>query len=150
MFKTTREVLDRIRKFHQMLSTYYNEVSQQTDQIRLRLLLDYMSRHEKKFEENLARYEEEASKKVLDTWFKNLPDDEKLVDCEGMKIKPDMSTDEVIGIALRVDDCLIQFYKEMAECCVIKEIRELFSNLCEMEKREKYIFSRNAVELQDF
>ena len=54
MFKTTREVLDRIRKFHQMLSTYYNEVSQQTDQIRLRLLLDYMSRHEKNFEENLV------------------------------------------------------------------------------------------------
>jgi len=149
MFKTTREVLDRIRKFHRMLSIYYDDVSKQTDQARLRLLLDYMSRHEKKFEENLARFGEESSKKLLDTWFKFLPDEDKLIGCEAMKIRPDMTIDDVISIALRVDDCLIQFYTEMAEGCVIKEIKDFFTNLSNMEKREKYNFSRNTAELQD-
>ncbi len=37
------------------------------------MLLDYLSRHEKHREETLAKYEEEASKKVMETWFKYIP-----------------------------------------------------------------------------
>lgn len=120
------------------MSDYYNQTSLQSDIPRLKMLLDYLSRHEKYFEESLVNFEKDSSEKILNTWFKYTPDSNTLqgCGCEEFQIKSNMTVDEVIQIALKVDQCLINFYQQMTENCVIPEIKEIFDNLLEMEKRE--------------
>lgn len=148
-FKQTKDVLDYVRTFHSQLSKYYESLSQIAEKERVKMLLDYLSRHEKHLAENLAEYENDAAKKILNTWFrfipKNIPPD-----CfENNKLKPNISVDDVISIALHFDDCLIELYKVMAEEAEIEELKDLFNNLLEMEKQEEKILARDALWLKD-
>ena len=69
-FKQTKDVLDYARTFHRQLSEYYDSLSKLAEKQRVKMLLDYLSRHEKHLDEILADYEEDASKKVMNTWLK--------------------------------------------------------------------------------
>ena len=59
--KKTRDIIDYARGFHEKLNLYYQSLAEHTNKERLKLLLEYMARHEKHFEECLAEYEETAS-----------------------------------------------------------------------------------------
>ena len=113
--------------------------------------MDYLSRHEKHLEENLARYEEEVSGKILNAWFQYPPPKEVLNTCKSAVIpgQEDLSIDGVVEMALQLDDCLIDLYKEMIKSSELEEVKEVFNNLLEMEKREKLDLVRNALELKD-
>ena len=150
-FETTKDVLDHVREFHHRLSEFYGGLSGNTGKERVKMLLDYLNRHEKHLEESLARYEEEVSEKILNARFQYPPPRELLNICKGAVIsgKEDLSLDGVIGIALNLDDCLIDLYKEMIKSSDLEEVKEVFNNLLEMEKREKLDLVRNALELKD-
>ena len=45
----TRDILEYVKKFHEKLSDFYEDLGNQTDKERLKILLDYMSRHQKNF-----------------------------------------------------------------------------------------------------
>ena len=66
------------------------------------------------------------------------------------KLDPDMmSVDDVIRIAVDLDDYLIDLYQEVANCTESKEIKEIFVKLMEKENREKYTLVRQAMRLSD-
>ena len=148
-FKTTRDVLDRIVLFHKNLSEFYQRLSSVNEMARVKLLLDYMSRHEEQLRKNLAHYEDGVSAKILDTWFKYDPSSTILKNCDENPLKPYMSVEEVMDMALKFDDCLLNFYTKMAENCCIEDLKEIFSNLQRMGKRAKQNFVRNAQEIYD-
>lgn len=148
-FERTQDVLDHARIFHNELRRLYEQLSTETEKERVRMLLDYLSRHEEHLEESLAAYEEGASKRVLDTWFKYVPAEDKLEKFRDVKLEPDMSVDDVVDVALRMDDCLVDLYKEMAEVAVSQEVKEVFTNLLEMEEQEKHKLVRNALQLKE-
>ena len=45
-FEQTKDVLEHARSFHQRISDFYHDLSDQTGQQRLKLLLDYMAQRE--------------------------------------------------------------------------------------------------------
>jgi len=150
-FETTKDVLDHAREFHTQLSDFYILLSRKSEKERVKLLLDYMSEHEKYLEETLGRYEEEVSGKILNTWFQYPPPKKLLETCREVSINKtdDLSVDDVIEMAVQLNQCLIDLYKEMIKNSETEQIRDVFTNLMEMEKRQELELVRDAQEWKD-
>lgn len=145
--KTTRQLLDQIRNFHRQLSAYYTDTAADVDREKVAMLLEYMARHEDHLEQCLARYEEGAAKKVLDTWFQFMPEIAKCECFDRIDVNQDMSVADVVRVALWFDDCLIQFFREMADVSVSDDVKEVFRDLASMEEQEKHTATRASLEL---
>lgn len=149
MAETVRDIINRIRGLHSQLSWFYQTMGDAAEKDRVRLLLQYISRHERNLESALAKYQESASRAVLNTWFKNTPDN-PLQTCLGnIAITADMSTDEVIRVVLSLDRCLVDTFRRIAESAVAEEVKALFQDLVGMEEREEHKLMRDALELED-
>jgi rubrerythrin len=149
-YEQTRDILSDAEVFHRQTSEYYHQLSDQAQKQRIKMLLDYLSRHEAQLANSLSDYEQHASNAVLDTWFKSrhkLNVDEILKD---VKITPGMSVDDVIELGLKLDDCLITIYKDLAENAQSEEVRSVFQNLLDMEEEEKRQLVRNSLRVMDF
>ena len=148
-FEQTRDVLEHARAFHAHIGELYHRLANEAERGAVKMLLEYMGRHERNLEEALARYQREASEQILDTWFQYTHDDEILRLCEDSDFRPDMTVTEIVAAGLKLDDCLIQLYREMAECADSEQVREVFTNLLEMEEHEKHTLSKNALRSLD-
>ena len=62
---TVRDVLEKARRFHQQLEAFYNRLSGESDRERLRLLLDYMCRHEEHFMLGLEQFDDQGRDRLL-------------------------------------------------------------------------------------
>ncbi len=142
-------MLDRIRDFHGELSTYYHQLSESTDKQRVKLLLDHMSSHEKQLQDSLLAYEEDASKQVMDTWVDCTYCNEILATCEQTPIAQESGVDSVIKATLHIDNCLLQFYREVAANVESQRVRDVFQNLVELEEGELRKLALNALQVGD-
>jgi len=126
-YKQTSEIFDYVRLFHEQMRCYYDELYENTDKQRLRLFLEYLSQHEKNREGTLAKYEKEASTKIMDTWFQYVPERYSLNLFKNLEINSDMSVDDVVNTTLRMNEFLVELYKGLIEETKIEEIKEVFN-----------------------
>ena len=146
-FDQTKDVLDHARKFHRKLSEFYEDLKDSAGKERTRALLDYLSRHERFLDESLARFEEEVSDNVLDTYFKYGSEKTRIAEIAEFEIKPEMEVGDVVAAAMHFDACLIKFYREMAQRSLSAKVREVFENLLVMEQHEQIELSKQTLEL---
>jgi len=148
-FTQIRNMLDRVRDFHGQLAEYYSRLSDQAAQQRVKMLLDYMSSHEKNLQKSMAAYEDDASRQMLDSWVACKRCETILAMCEQTPIAPEMSVDGVTRVAMDVDRCLMRFYREVAECVESETVRDVFKNLVDMEEAELRELALNALGAKD-
>ncbi|WP_283789389.1 hypothetical protein QNI23_005670 [Bermanella sp. WJH001] len=148
-YKTVKDVVDYSRKLHQQISKLYQEISQDQTQERVKMLLDYLQRHEAHLEKSLNQFEHDKSQAVLDSWFQYAPDQSITEVLESIEITNHMSTDEVIAMALKLDDYFIELYEGMVENASSSAVKSVFQNLLEMEQQEKIRTSRAALTIHD-
>jgi len=148
-YKTVKDVVDHSRRLHQQISQLYSEMGQQQPQEKVKMLLDYLQRHEKHLEDALCQFEKDKSQKVLDSWFQYAPDQDLTEVLASIEIKENMSTDEVIGMALKLDDYFIELYENMVESSRSSDAKSVFQNLLDMEKQEKIRTARTALTIND-
>jgi len=148
-YKQTYDIIDCLRSFHKQMQDFYERLHEKDEKQKVKMLLDYLSRHEKHREETLAKYEEEASKKVMETWFKYIPRNISPDCLENIVINSNMSVDDVIGIAMHFNNCLVQLYTRLVENTSGNEVRNVFICLLERMKKEKMNLARDALWLND-
>lgn len=148
-YRQVRDMLDQVRDFHGQLSDYYQELSDSADQQRVKLLLDHMSDHERQLQDSLGAYEEGASKQVMDTWVDCKYCDEVLATCERTPIAEESSVEGVINATMDIDNCLIRFYREVAEKVDSQTIRDVFRNLIDLEEGELRKLALSALQIGD-
>lgn len=148
-FEQTRDVLDHARSFHHQVAELYQRLEDRVEKERVQMLLDYLQRHEKHLEQSLADYEDEASKWILDAWFQYTLEEDPSDLLSSVEIREDMSVDDVVRLALRLDDYLIDLYRNMAERADLPEVREVFANLLELEQQDEHQIARNALRLDE-
>jgi rubrerythrin len=149
-YKRARDVLNMIRRFHQQLAEFYAQLSAISEKQRVRMLLGYMSRHEKNFERALAEYDQETASKVLDAWIQYAPDGRILSIPEAKDLHSDMSVDDVVDIAMELDDHLIKFYSEAVRCVDFSVLKEFFGKLKEQEQAEEAELARSAEDIKHY
>jgi len=142
---TTRNLLDNVRQFHQQVADYCQRVALHQNE-RIRLLLEYIGRHEQHLAEATAAYQHEGLDKVLNTWFRNVPA-QLARDIDTLGNHP--SVDDVINWVVRLDDSIINYYQSLAEEAEIPEVRTALTNLLNMESREKLKTVRSALRIND-
>ena len=150
-FETTKDILDHARGFHRQLGEFYGSLSNQSGKQRVKMLLDYMSQQERHLEDALARYVEQLSEKMLNTWFQYPPPKEILSLCQEVTMagKSDLTVDDVIAMVVKLDQCLIDLFKDAVEKAETDQLREIFRNLLEMERRYELELVRDAQEWKD-
>ncbi|MDD2770349.1 MAG: hypothetical protein PHT19_16625 [Methylococcus sp.] len=148
-FEQVRDVLDHGKTLHVQIRDYYDTLKRQSDQseIRLRMALDYLSRHEDEQREMLERFEENARGAILNTWLQFAPSDR----VEGLlataTTRPGMSIDDVVQIACAFDDALVTLYKEAAAEMDDPKARNVFNNLAEASEKEKQRIVRDTQQM---
>lgn len=145
----TRDVLERAREFHRQLGAFYHDLESKTDRPRVKLLLDYMSLHEERLDAFLEKYEQVAEKGVLNAWLQNVPELAACKCFEQLHLSPDMTADEVVRIALGLDECLVKLYETVAQQAPSTDVKELFQELLEQVRKEDRQLVRDALELED-
>jgi rubrerythrin len=144
-----RNTLDKVRDFHGQLAEYYSQLSDRAALQRVKLLLDYMSSHERNLQSSMAAYEEGASREVMDTWVDCGHCEEIIAICEQPPISPDLSVDSVVKQAMDVDRCLLHFYREVAANAQTETARDVFTNLIDMEEAELRMLAFGASQAMD-
>lgn len=144
-----KEILKYAQEFHQQVSNFYQQISDKGQSTRVKMLLDYMIRHEKHLQKTLANYEKGVSSKVLDAWYQYSKDQRTFAPLESIKYLADMSADDVMKIASTIDNCLISSYKGIAETTNVPEVKEIFQNLLDMEEQQKHVKARVALGIND-
>jgi rubrerythrin len=147
----TRDILEHARQFHRQVSTFYDQLSCQTEKERIKMLLDYMSRHERNMAAALEAFEQSAPVHLLNACYKV---GRKFQPCcevvRDLDISSNMSVDDVIHMGMQFDDCLIAVYRDRAENAPDEKVRGIFQDLVELAEKEKRQLSRNAQRVLDF
>ncbi|MGX2040658.1 hypothetical protein ACWJKU_11070 [Methylocaldum sp. MU1018] len=148
-FEQVKDVLDYGIKLHSELTELYASLNRQNDQTRVKMLLDYLSRHEKNREQAMQRFEDGSRKSILNFWLQYSPGSNVEQLLRDYAVRADMSVDDVIKIAMAFDDAMIELYKGAALIVDDPHAREVFANLAEMEEQEKHRFIRDAEWMDD-
>lgn len=148
-FSQIRDLLDQVRGFHGELANYYAQLSGAVAQERVKLLLEYLSSHERNLEAGLADYEDDASRAVLETWVDETECSRMLASCRATQLTRDMSVEDVAKLAMQIDECLIRTYRHLAEEAEPDSVRDVFRNLVTLEEGELRKLALNALEAGD-
>ena len=149
MASTTRDILDQIKIFHKEISTFYNKVSKETKDPRVKMMMDFLENHESDLGEAINEFEANSTQDILGFNIKYTPDlnFNELID--NIDYSPSMPVTEVLKIVLSFNDKLISIYKQLANESESKGVSELFQNLVKMEEKDKLTTVRNSLELEN-
>lgn len=148
-YQTTADILQHASELHAALAARYERMEQDSRQERIRMLLDYLARHEKQMAELVARFGKEAAAGIRNAWFKYAPEQEFLA-CVPMPVNVDqLGIDELVDAAIHLDDCIIDLYQLVAMRSDLPEARAAFQDLVRLERDAKKHLVRQAMGLAD-
>ncbi len=137
-----KDILNRAVEFHKMLVDFYSKLENISEKENVKLLVNYMARHENILKENLNQITAEQQRRITDIWVKQAPEYATCRCFENLKINKDSSVDDIVDAGLQLNQCLINLYHHMSELAPTNEIKILFSNLESMEIAEKKKLAR--------
>lgn len=146
--QTAKDVIEQTKAFHKRLGTFYKELSDKADKERVKLLLEYMSRHHDSLASVMDEYEAEVSEHILNTWFMYVRKECDFSPFFDAELSPDMTTQEVMALSVDLDRCLLETYEAMIQNDIPDDVSEFFQGLLDMEKREKIKMAKNALRIE--
>jgi len=144
-----KEIIEAARAFHRRASMFYQELSDQAEAGKVKMLLDYLVRHEAHLDRALSDYTQDVRIKALNAWYQYAQDKCLLQPFDISQYPEELTVDDVMNIGLNIDSCLLASYRGMAEATTSSEVREIFENLLLMEQQKKHKFARVALEIED-
>jgi len=144
-----KEIINASREFHHRASIFYQQLGAKAEGSRVKMLLDYLARHEAHLNRALADYSEEIKSKALDAWYQYAQEQCLLQPFDVSQYPADITVDAVMEIGFNMDSCLVESYKGMAESATNPKVREIFENMLLMEQQKKHKLARIALEIND-
>jgi rubrerythrin len=148
-FEQVKDVLEYGKLLHQEIKTLAERMEDVEQSARLKLLLEYLKRHEDELSRALARFSEQTKQRILDIWLPYPPDPKILEKLRVITIHPNMSVEEVAKIVLTFEDALIELYRESLNEIDDPEVQEMLANLVQLEDAEKRRFAMNLARFQE-
>lgn len=144
-----KEILDAAHEFHRRAAKFYEQLADKAEGARVKMLLDYLVRHEKHLDRALSDYKDEIRTRALNGWYQYAQEQCLMAPFDVSQYPADMTVEQVMNIGLEMDKCLVASYKGMAESAATPECREIFENLLMMEEQQKHKMARVALEIND-
>ncbi len=133
---TVADVLKTARDFEAKLVDYYRKIAEQTTSDGVKLLADYMGRHRRHLSEALDRLDDAEREEISSFPIRYEPLAPDRVCFEGREVPPDATAEEVLDIAIEIDACLIDLYRQILTQDVDQEVKDLFESLVRAEERD--------------
>ncbi len=134
---TISQVLACAEDFERILAEFYTRLSQETTREGVRLLTDYMSRHRQRTHEALNKLPGRDMYRICKTPLRYEPRAADYHCFEGVELTPDATAAEVLDTAIKFDECLVRFYRQVTQQSVDQEVKELFENLIHWEQDDE-------------
>lgn len=149
-YSTVKDVLDYSQELHEHARNLYQQLRDQTQRERVDMMLQLLAEHEDTLAQSMKNMQDHASDRVLQEWHQFEPGSvaEALDGCK--ECHPDMSVDDLVKMALKIDDYLISLYRQMASEATSSDSRQLFENLVQLEETEKVRTVRAALSANDW
>ena len=147
--KQVRDFVDFGKRLHARIGQVYEALNEKAESERVKMLLEYLSRHEQRLEQTLARYEHERRGSLMDAWLEYAPSLDVDAALTASTLPEQPSTDEIFTAASAFDDTLVRLYREVAEKVNDPKVRTLFQDLLYLEEQERIQISRAAMNLRD-
>lgn len=135
-YKQAIDFIMFVRNLHYDFKNYFEKVLDNQNQEKIKMILGYLAEHENKMVQTLNEYEKGLGKGIEETWYQFIELPEKPDCLKRLTFKSDISIDDVLELISKVDNCLINLYKKLAEISVTDETRKIFENLADLEKNE--------------
>lgn len=148
-FEQTVDVLDHVGLFHRKTAELYRRLTERASSPRVKMLLDYMARHEDHVAVSVREYREESRPQVLSSWFKYTHDEDIFAPLKEVDPDRDYDFDDVIDLALTLDARLLELYQDLGQQAATIEVKDMFNSLLLREMEEKQKLMRAASGLLD-
>ena len=135
--------MEKAVEFHGKLVDFYSKIESKSEKTSVKILVNYMARHENILKEQLSQISAEQQKQLTEEWLKYEPEFVSEQCFEDLKIDKDSGVDDIVDAALGLNQCLINFYHQVAEIAPTEELKILFSKLEVMEIAEKKKLARS-------
>ena len=89
------------------------------------------------------------SAKIAETWFKFTPSCRIEDILASVTIPADPSLDDLMDIAIRLEDCFVSLYRHAASQAVSAEIRDVFEHLELETVKDRTKLARDLVDMHD-
>lgn len=146
--QTAKDVIDQTKAFHRRLSDFYQNLSESVEKDRVKLVLEYLSRHQQNLAAIMDDYESELSERILNTWIMYVATECNLEPYFEAKLDNSMTAQEAIDIAIKLDACLLDTYKAMLNKEIPDDVSNVFEDLLKLEEREKVKMAKNALKIE--
>lgn len=143
--KQIRNILDHVRGFKHRLVNVYETLGRTEQDEKLQLLLRYLRGHEEQIEKTLDSYEQELPEGVLNTWVQFVDDETLRTVFSNVQIHSGMTPEELIECSLKFDAALEQVYHDVVDSTSSGHIRDVFTNLAEMEESKDRQYARSLL-----
>ena len=133
---TVADVLRTAEDVEAKLVDYYAEIAEHATSEGVKLLADYMGRHRRHLSEALGRLGDAEREEVSSFPIRYEPLAPDCTCVEGRELPPDATAAEVLDIAIEIDGCLIDLYRQVLTQDVDQEVQDLFESLVRAEERD--------------
>lgn len=147
--KQVRDVLTFGSHLHAEMKRMAEKMESEEHSTRLKLLLEYLQRHEGEMAASLIRFEENTQPHILDLWLPYPPDARIETKLQSLKIHPDMSLEEIVKVVMEFEDALIELYRESLNEIDDPHVQEILNNLLQLEDAEKHRFAMNVARFHE-
>jgi len=148
-FDQIKDVFEYSQEIHTRLAKFYDELNDKHQSSRIKILLDYLGRHERNITECLSQYEKDMAQKMMDTWLEYAPTTNINDKIKYFPLQSDISLQQIVETALDLDNAIVELYRDVRDHVDIPELKALFQNMIEMEDNEKKRLVRDAMMLDD-
>ncbi|MCD8523991.1 MAG: hypothetical protein LRY66_03520 [Saccharospirillaceae bacterium] len=149
-YSTVKDVLEYSRRLHEHARNLYQQLRDQTQRERVDMMLQLLAAHEDTLARSMTSMQEHASQKVLTEWHQFEPGSISDALKNSQELHADISVDELVSVALKIDDYMISLYQQMLSEATSADSRQLFQNLIALEESEKMRTVRAALSASDW
>ena len=147
MFDSVEDILEHARSFHRNLGTAFDRLEHNTGSEKLRLMLDYLAKHESSLARSLKEFQKGSSETRLHQYFVHGPPAELMRELSEIDVAAQDSVEDIQEKLLKLDNALIEIYSQLAEKARTPEIADIFQALHETATRERNNFVRGVQDL---
>ncbi|WP_394130361.1 hypothetical protein [Shewanella maritima] len=143
------ELLEYIAECRLSMGKLYSRLHRNADSSRVKLMLEYFQQHEQHIHDTLIRYIDDAPKRILDTWFKDVVFEDFAKRCENTTLPANMSEEEVLELHLDLENRLIDLLEKTATNCATNEITGALTDLVTVARTQQKRLVHSAMRMDD-
>lgn len=148
-FQQLNELLSYVATCRNEMANLYGRLLTDADSSRVKMILEYFKQHQNGVAKNLEDYIDEAPKKVLNTWYKDITFEDFIKRCNEVTLTAKMSEEDILELHLDLDNRLIDLLQKTAEHSSSSEIAGVLNDLVRVEKIQQQRLVHSSIRMDD-